>query len=1450
MNASLRRSLVRGLLWIPAVLVVIWFVNQERIEYGAKRAEVEGQARDVASGAAQLIQLRLLQQFEQLETVANAIIGDRIPEDIGGRTEALLTRFAANHPELLDLSIQQADGRDILWSEGHGPERPASLAQDTTSVPGRPDYQLGQTVYAQRHGTRVISMRYRMRDRQGQVLYDVGASSRLDALLEEPQPGDWAITVRDMRDHSVVGSVVDGAFKATGPAARGGVERQITGFPLAVAVHWPDGMVWQAYRHNLIWRLLGRTLVLAFFILAAVVIGRLLRSRERLLAQSARLVRFNAMRAHVNQAILQATEVHGLLTAVCDLAVRDPAIKRAWVGRPAADGTFAVLAAAGESAEDGTACGADAAQRTKASAQCSAAMCWSEGRAVFTANQPGAAVASLPLRRAGQQCAVLHLCGAGPDVFDPDLQRTMQDLAADLSNGLDRLDLLQSQAHLQRQHVSLLDNAVAGVVMVRYPGAIVIEANAAVARIFGVHDIRTVLGKCVNDVAPTLTQDAMLTATRAALKNGRVTLDSLNIIRVDGADACVALSGRRIDQEDAAESTDVVWTIVDVTERQRLMRQMERLSQMDPLTELPNRRALEFNLEHAIARAARRGTAVAIGLIDLDDFKPINDRWGHEVGDALLRQLGQRLNVHGRAMDIVSRLGGDEFVVVIEDLDVEHVQAQLAMILGRLHQAVESPFDLGGDRTATVGMSMGLAIAPIDGESPDALLRMADSAMYRIKSRKRTRAQWWAFAGANHGDDVPEPPFDPFATDAQTLLARVVPVFEVVDREFVEAFYTELDARGDTAPILAALGADELARLKQAQVAHLRFLLAPDTSAAMIQKRAQALGKIHALVGVAPSWLTASMQLYRDMLHWHLDVGDLVARDRYRLQRILDARVQIDLQSQLDAMLDVQNAYNGYLARPLPRAGQDWAEVVDAKLRALGALPGIQGCVVMRPDARGVFTVLASGGMLAESLARLLTTPRLQPSLDANAATGTGTAAVAWRTESVVAVKRIEGHPGLAPWGDAADRLGVRSMAAVPLRRAGQTDAVLLIYGALPNQFDTQLGQTFLAAAQNRWNLVDDQLRRRQPAVGQQEAALYREWLYTGGLQMFVQPIVDLRDGRLAKLEALARLVTPDGEVVLPGKFLGALREADLDALFRIGLSQSLEWLSKWREHGIDVDISLNLPPSTMLNPGCAQWIEDALESSAVSPRHLVLELLESQELDEAMRDDAVATLGQAGIRLAIDDLGSGFNSLKRLASLPFDIIKIDRGILLDIDRDPVKALSLVRTVVQIGRDFEKVVVVEGIENEAIAEAVTILGAGFGQGFGIARPMPPNEFEVWAAQYASAQRARVPGAAPQRLESALAALAFHWLHMHEARPHPEADAHACPLDAFLRSFGADAVQALAWHEVLHHQATDSESSRMVGQYLASWLVARVRDEARERVLESMKPSRGETDVPA
>lgn len=161
--------------------------------------------------------------------------------------------------------------------------------------------------------------------------------------------------------------------------------------------------------------------------------------------------------------------------------------------------------------------------------------------------------------------------------------------------------------------------------------------------------------------------------------------------------------------------------------------ELQHLAQHDMLTGLPNRRVLQERLSHAIAQARRSGRTLALLFIDLDHFKDINDQLGHEVGDALLVALAQRLKGLTREADTVVRMGGDEFVVLVDGpTDREHVAA----IAQKLLHALQQPVVWQG-HTLQVGASIGISQYPQDGQTDVEMLANADRAMYRVKTAGR-----------------------------------------------------------------------------------------------------------------------------------------------------------------------------------------------------------------------------------------------------------------------------------------------------------------------------------------------------------------------------------------------------------------------------------------------------------------------------------------------------------------------------------------------------------------------------------------------------------------------------------------------------------------------------------------------------------------------------------------
>jgi diguanylate cyclase (GGDEF)-like protein/PAS domain S-box-containing protein len=173
--------------------------------------------------------------------------------------------------------------------------------------------------------------------------------------------------------------------------------------------------------------------------------------------------------------------------------------------------------------------------------------------------------------------------------------------------------------------------------------------------------------------------------------------------------------------------------IDDITERKRTDDHLSYLASHDALTGLPNRVLFGERLERALARAKRNNLVVAVLFLDLDHFKQINDSYGHQTGDLLLKQVARRIETLVRREDTIARLSGDEFTVILEGIgDFRYASTVAQKILQRLGE----PFDLGG-QIVSVSASIGVSLYPADGNSAATLVRKADKAMYVAKKQGR-----------------------------------------------------------------------------------------------------------------------------------------------------------------------------------------------------------------------------------------------------------------------------------------------------------------------------------------------------------------------------------------------------------------------------------------------------------------------------------------------------------------------------------------------------------------------------------------------------------------------------------------------------------------------------------------------------------------------------------------
>lgn len=220
------------------------------------------------------------------------------------------------------------------------------------------------------------------------------------------------------------------------------------------------------------------------------------------------------------------------------------------------------------------------------------------------------------------------------------------------------------------------------------------------------------------------------------------------LVRPDGTVRTIHALGETVTDE----SGEVTWmsgTCHDVTERKQLQEEITHLAFHDPLTALANRRLFLDRLDHALAQLRRSDGTFAILFIDLDDFKEINDSYGHTAGDALLQEVAGRLRRAVRETDTIARFGGDEFAVLCDQADLD-IATQAAE---RIEAELRHPTVIEGNHVAVAG-SIGIAIADRETDA-DTLLRQADAAMYAVKALDKQSHS--AFPSTHAVTSAPEP---------------------------------------------------------------------------------------------------------------------------------------------------------------------------------------------------------------------------------------------------------------------------------------------------------------------------------------------------------------------------------------------------------------------------------------------------------------------------------------------------------------------------------------------------------------------------------------------------------------------------------------------------------------------------------------------------------------------
>ena len=288
-----------------------------------------------------------------------------------------------------------------------------------------------------------------------------------------------------------------------------------------------------------------------------------------------------------------------------------------------------------------------------------------------------------------------------------------------------------------RQTATVFENAQEGMTITELDGSI-LEVNRAFTEITG-YAHHEVVGRNPRMLRSGRHGPEFFQAMWASLeKTGRWSGEIWNR-RKSGQIYPQLLTISTVRNEDG-EPSNYVAVFADITRLKQSEEQLEYLAHHDPLTELPNRLLFNARLDHAIAHAQRQRQMLAVMFLDLDRFKNINDAHGHMTGDALLRQVGDRLLACVRLDDTVARIGGDEFVILLERITTTD---DVRMLGEKILRAFSPPFVVdGNDHFASV--SIGVAMFPGDAGDAATLLRNADSALYQAKEKGRNACHFYA----------------------------------------------------------------------------------------------------------------------------------------------------------------------------------------------------------------------------------------------------------------------------------------------------------------------------------------------------------------------------------------------------------------------------------------------------------------------------------------------------------------------------------------------------------------------------------------------------------------------------------------------------------------------------------------------------------------------------------
>lgn len=491
-------------------------------------------------------------------------------------------------------------------------------------------------------------------------------------------------------------------------------------------------------------------------------IEELQRAQQRI----TRLNRLYAALSETNQAIVHTTEPASLFQALCRIAVERGGLTLAWVGL--LDNTTGIITPAARYGPEPAWLDRLSPLRTTTPWRTPAEIALGSGKTYICNDLAGdpalseihqdqcdhgyhAAAAFLLKGHGDITIGCMALFASERDFFDSELTQLIAEMANDISFALQNFEKeaqrrqAEEQLRVSEESNRLLSRAIessANGIMITHlmqKGHPIIYVNPAFERITG-YEEPEVLGRSADFLLGSETNQVGLGEILTAVRERREGQATLRNYRKNGAAFWNELTVGPV-RDSTGQATHFVGVINDITARKTYEAQLERQINQDELTGLASRSLLADRVGQAVAYAALQRHSVALLLIDLDQFKRINDSLGHTVGDTVLKEVAARMAACIREQDTLARLGGDEFVAVLADL-ASASDSGILHTADKILRSILNPI-ITDDREIDIAASIGISVYPEDGHNYETLLRNADTAMYRAKEAGRNTFRFY-----------------------------------------------------------------------------------------------------------------------------------------------------------------------------------------------------------------------------------------------------------------------------------------------------------------------------------------------------------------------------------------------------------------------------------------------------------------------------------------------------------------------------------------------------------------------------------------------------------------------------------------------------------------------------------------------------------------------------------